>query len=162
MESAEPLTRSGASAGAPATLRMVVAALALTGFFISLYLTLFKLGVIGELSCGSGSCDLVNLSAWGSFLGIPVAAWGMGYYATLFAVAFAGAHERWSAHPMAARLLLLLAVWGVVFSTYLTYLELFVIHAICRWCVVSALLVVAILAVVLLDRRRMARELRRA
>lgn len=141
--------------------RMVVAVLALVGFFISVYLTLFKLGVIGQLSCGSGSCDLVNLSAWGSFLGLPVAAWGMGYYATLFAVAFAGAHDRWSASPMVPRLLLLLAVWGLLFSAYLTYLELFVIQAICRWCVVSALLVLSILAVVILDWRA-SRELRRA
>ena len=144
---------AGASAAPPVTRRMVIAVLALVGFFISVYLTLFKLGIIGQLSCGSGSCDLVNLSAWGSFLGIPVAAWGVGYYASLFAIAFAGAHERWSAHPMVPRLLLLLAGWGLLFSAYLTYLELFVIHAICRWCVVSALLVLTILAVVIWDWR---------
>lgn len=143
------------------TRRMVIAVLALVGFFISVYLTLFKLGVIGQLSCGAGSCDLVNLSAWGSFLGLPVAAWGMGYYAALFAVAFAGAHDRWSASPMVPRLLLLLAVWGLLFSAYLTYLELFVIHAICRWCVISALLVLTILAVVILDWRA-SKGLRRA
>lgn len=132
---------------------MVVAVLAMAGFFISVYLTLFKLGVIGQVACGSGSCDLVNLSAWGSFLGIPVAAWGMGYYAALFAVAFAGVHDRWLEHPMVPRLLLLLAICGVAFSAYLTYLELFVIHAICRWCVVSALLVLTVFAVVMLERR---------
>ncbi len=139
--------------GPAVTGRMVVAALAVAGFFVSLYLTLFKLGFIGQLACGSGSCDIVNLSAWGSLFGIPVAAWGMGYYATLFTVAFAGVHERWLEHPMVPRLLLLLAACGVLFSAYLTYLELFVIHAICRWCVVSALIVLTIFAVVLLDRR---------
>ena len=149
----EPAVAGASGAGTPMTRRMVIAVLALVGFFISVYLTLFKLGVIGQLSCGSGSCDLVNLSAWGSFLGIPVAAWGMGYYAALFAVAFAGIHDRWAAHPMVPRLLVLLAGWGLLFSAYLTYLELFVIHAICRWCVVSALLVLAILAVVMVDWR---------
>lgn len=137
---------------------MAVAALALVGFFISIYLTLFKLGVIGQLACGVGSCDTVNLSGWGTFLGLPVAAWGMGYYASLFAVAFLGAHERWAAHPMVPRLLLLLAGWGLLFSAYLTYLELFVIHAICAWCVTSALLVLTILAVVLWDWRAGLRE----
>jgi len=147
---------AGASAAPPVTRRMVIAVLALVGFFISVYLTLFKLGIIGQLSCGSGSCDLVNLSAWGSFLGIPVAAWGVGYYASLFAIAFAGAHERWSAHPMVPRLLLLLAGWGLLFSAYLTYLELFVIHAICRWCVASAVIVLVIFGLSLADLRRSA------
>lgn len=140
-------------AGHTVTARMAIAVLAVAGFFISVYLTLFKLGVIGQVACGSGSCDIVNLSAWGSLFGIPVAAWGMGYYTALFAVAFAGVHDRWLEHPMVPRLLLLLTVCGVVFSVYLTYLELFVIHAICRWCVVSALIVLAVFVVVLLDRR---------
>ena len=36
---------------------------------------------------------------------------------------------------------------GVAYSAYLTWLELFVIHAICPWCVTSALLLLAILGV---------------
>jgi hypothetical protein len=52
---------------------MIVAALALAGIFISLYLTLYKLGVIGELSCTFGSCETVNTSRWAVFLGLPVA-----------------------------------------------------------------------------------------
>lgn len=139
---------------------MAIAALALAGFFVALYLTLFKLGVIGQLACGVGSCDTVNLSAWGSFLGLPVAAWGMGYYALLFAVAFAGEHDRWMDHPMLPRLILLLAGWGLIFSGYLTYLELFVIHAICMWCVISALIVVMILALAIWEWRAAARGVR--
>ncbi len=42
------------------------------------------------------------------------------------------------------RLLLLLATGGLAFSGYLTYVELFVINAVCRWCVVSALITAAI------------------
>lgn len=148
----------GPRAGRTVKARMVVAILALAGFFISVYLTLFKLGIIGQVACGSGSCDIVNLSAWGSLFGIPVAAWGMAYYAALFSVAFAGVHDRWLEHPMVPRLLLLLAVCGIVFSVYLTYLELFVIHAICRWCVASALIVLAIFAVVVVDWRANSRR----
>lgn len=144
------------------TRRMAVAALALGGFFISLYLTLFKLGMIGQLACGVGSCDTVNLSAWGSFLGLPVAAWGMGYYAVLFAVAFAGAHDRWADNPLLPRVMLMLAVWGLLFSGYLTYLELFVIHAICMWCVISAIIVVMILGLAVWEWRASASELRPA
>ena len=66
---------------------MIVAALALAGIFISLYLTLFKLNVIGELSCSVGSCETVNTSRWSMFLGIPVAAWGLLFYLDVFVVA---------------------------------------------------------------------------
>jgi len=45
----------------------------------------------------------------------------------------------------------LLSGFGVAFSGWLTYLELFVIHAICQWCVVSAVLVLAIFLVSLWD-----------
>ena len=58
---------------------MIVAALALAGIFISVYLTLYKLGVIGELTCSIGSCETVNTSRWSIFLGLPVAAWGLSF-----------------------------------------------------------------------------------
>jgi uncharacterized membrane protein len=50
-----------------------------------------------------------------------------------------------------------LAGIGVAFTVYLTYLELFVIHAICRWCLGSGIIIVAILAATLLDQRRLSR-----
>src|SRR5947208_16321688 len=73
---------------------MIVAALALAGIFISLYLTLYKLGVIGELSCSIGSCETVNTSKWSRFLGLPVAAWGLLFYLDVFAVALIGTLPR--------------------------------------------------------------------
>ncbi|HEU4630213.1 MAG TPA: vitamin K epoxide reductase family protein [Gemmatimonadaceae bacterium] len=136
-----------------ATRRMAIATLALVGFFIAVYLTLFKLGVIGAIACRVGSCDAVNLSAWGSFLGVPVAAWGMLFYAVLFALAFAGVHERWADHRALPLALLLWTGWGVLFSLWLTYLELFVIHAICMWCVISATIVTIAFGVSLVDWR---------
>ena len=69
---------------------MIVAALALAGIFISLYLTLYKLGMIGELSCSIGSYEPVNSSKWSRFLRPPLAAWGPLFYLAVFAVALAG------------------------------------------------------------------------
>jgi len=43
---------------------------------------------------------------------------------------------------------------GVLFTGYLTYLELFVIHAICRWCVGSAVIITAIWVVAVMAMRR--------
>jgi uncharacterized membrane protein len=132
---------------------MIVAALALAGIFISLYLTLYKLGVIGELSCTIGSCETVNTSKWSRFLGLPVAAWGLLFYMDVFLIAFVGTLERFEDEPIISLVIVAEAAVGVLFSAWLTYIELAVIHAICVWCVASALIVTAILGVSIADYR---------
>jgi uncharacterized membrane protein len=132
---------------------MIVAALALAGIFISLYLTLYKLGFIGELSCSIGSCETVNTSKWSQFLGLPVAAWGLLFYLDVFLIALLGTMPRFENEPTISLILTAEAAVGVLFSAWLTYLELGVIHAICIWCVTSACIVVAILLVSIADLR---------
>ena len=134
---------------------MIVAALALAGIFISLYLTLYKLGVIGELSCTLGSCETVNTSRWSVFLGLPVAAWGLLFYLDVFGVALMGTMPRWENERVFSIILVVEAAIGVLFSAWLTYLELAVIHAICIWCVTSAVIVVVILLVSVADWREL-------
>jgi uncharacterized membrane protein len=123
---------------------MIVAALALAGIFISTYLTLFKLGMIGELSCSIGSCETVNTSRWSNFLGLPVAVWGLFFYLDLFGIALLGTSPRVESEPLVSGMLAAEAGIGVIFTAWLTYLELAVIHAICIWCVTSGVIVVAI------------------
>ena len=132
---------------------MIVAALALGGIFIAIYLTLYKLGVIGELSCSVGSCETVNTSRWAVFLGFPVAAWGVFFYLDVFALALIGTIERLEDSPIISWLLVIWTAVGVLFSAWLTYLEIAVIHAICIWCVISAVLVTAIFVLSLADLR---------
>ena len=131
------------------TARRLVALLALAGIFLATYLALYKFGMIGALTCTVGSCETVQLSKWAMFLGLPVAAWGVGFYVAVFVLAMLSLGTpsravRWA--------LLLLAGWGVLFSGWLTYLELYVIHAICMWCVVSAVLTAVIFLLLLVDR----------
>ncbi|HEY4733780.1 MAG TPA: vitamin K epoxide reductase family protein, partial [Gemmatimonadaceae bacterium] len=135
------------------TKRMIVATLALAGIFISLYLTLYKLGIIGELSCSIGSCETVNTSKWSRFLGLPVAAWGLLFYLDVFAVALIGTFPRFEDERVISVVLVAQAAVGVLFSAWLTYLELGVIHAICIWCVTSAVIVTLVLLVSWLDLR---------
>jgi uncharacterized membrane protein len=132
---------------------MIVAALALAGIFISLYLTLYKIGVIGELSCTIGSCETVNTSKWSRFLGLPVAAWGLLFYLDVFVVALVGTMRRFELEPAISFVLIGEAAVGVLFSAWLTYLELGVIHAICIWCVTSAVIVTLILITSIADLR---------
>jgi uncharacterized membrane protein len=132
---------------------MIVAALALAGIFISLYLTLYKLGIIAELSCSVGSCETVNLSKWSRFLGLPVAAWGLLFYFDVFVLAVIGTLRRFEYEVAFSIIIVAQAAVGVLFSAWLTYLELAVIHAICIWCVTSAVVVTLILIVSVADLR---------
>jgi uncharacterized membrane protein len=136
--------------------RMGAAVLSLVGVFVSAYLYLYKIGRIGTLACGSGGCETVQTSVWSRFAGVEVALIGVLGYALLFGVSLVGlqpalARRRWPARVLAA-----LAGGGVLFTIYLTYLELFVIHAICRWCVGSAAIIVGLFTLALLDLRRTA------
>jgi len=132
---------------------MIVAALALAGIFIGTYLTLFKLGIIGELSCSVGSCETVNSSKWAVFLGFPVAAWGVFFYVDVFVLALVGTLPRFEQSKVVSLLLVTWSAVGVAFSGWLTYLELAVIEAICIWCVVSAVIVALIFVLSALDLR---------
>ena len=135
------------------TRRMLTALVALVGLFVALYLALHKAGVIGTLACGTGGCETVQLSRWATFLGVPVANWGVAYYALVFGLAFAATTERWGNSPGLDFSLWALTGWGVLFSAWLTYLELFVIHAVCRFCVVSAIAAIALFALTHVERR---------
>jgi len=136
--------------------RMSAAFLSLAGLFISGYLYLYKIGKIGSLACGTGGCETVQLSSWSRFAGLEVSLIGVIGYAGLLALSLAslqaGASRQWPIRTMVVA-----AGIGVVFTLYLTYLELFVIHAICRWCVASGVIVLAIFVAALLDQRRLSR-----
>ncbi|HEY7899451.1 MAG TPA: vitamin K epoxide reductase family protein [Gemmatimonadaceae bacterium] len=131
--------------------RMSIAALALIGAFVALYLTMYKVGVIGHLACGLGGCERVNTSKWSIFVGAPVAAWGVGFYVTTFIVAVVGTSARYAQRPGVSYLLAAMSLVGVVFSAWLTYLELYVIDAICKYCVSSAVIVTLIFIVSVAD-----------
>lgn len=128
---------------------MAVAVLALIGVFLSLYLLLYKLGVYGTLTCtGGGSCAFVQASTYADFLGIPVAGWGTGWYVAVLGTALAGLSPGLAAAAWPGRALAVLAAGGLLFTAYLTAVELFVLQAICTWCVASAVLVGAIAGLV--------------
>jgi uncharacterized membrane protein len=100
----------------------------------------------------------VQLSQWSRFAGVEVAFIGVLGYIGLLVLSLAALQPRWSGRRWPAALLVLLAGLGVVFTIYLTYLELFVIHAICWWCVSSGFIILAIFVAAMLDLRRLSPE----
>jgi uncharacterized membrane protein len=138
--------------------RMSVAVLSLAGLFISAYLYLYKIGMIGTLACGSGGCETVQLSSWSRFAGLDVSFIGLAGYAGLLGLSLVSLQPRAARQRWPAIALAVLAGVGVIFTIYLTYLELFIIQAICRWCVASGVIILAIFVAALLDRRRLSRR----
>lgn len=138
-------------ADAPPLARMGIAVLSLVGLIVSAYLSLYKFGVLGVLECSIGGCVTVQGSPYAWFpprtivdSSPPVAVWGMGAYLTLLVLALVGVQPRWLAARWVALSLFGISGLGVLFSAWLTYLEAFVIHAWCQWCVVSAVLITLI------------------
>lgn len=133
---------------------MAAAVLALAGLFVSLYLWLHKLGIIGTLQCGTGGCEQVQTSEFAVLFGLPVAAYGVAGYLVLLVVALMSIQPRLLERRGPAVALTALAGLGFAFTLYLKYVEFFVIRAVCRWCVASAILITAILVVSALGLRR--------
>lgn len=117
-----------------------MAGLALAAIAIALYLGLTKL-TGGSPACGGlQGCDTVNDSEYASVLGIPTALFG----AAASATALVGALVWWLAADRRALLVTyLVGLLSLPFLAWLTYLELFVIEAICIWCVSYAVVVIA-------------------
>ena len=127
------------AAGANRRSGLLIATIALVGLGIAVYLTATKLAG-GLPVCGPvKGCEDVALSPYSSIAGIPVAALGAGFSAVLLGLGLV-----WSSRADRRALLGAygLGLFGIVFVAYLTYLELFVIHAVCVWCVGYGLTVI--------------------
>lgn len=108
------------------------------GIAIAGYLTYVKLFAIEPYCAGVGDCEAVQTSVYASLLGVPVAIWGLLTYIVLLGLWFVKRSDWRGLGTLAGMATFLVTLIGVLFSAYLTYLEIAVIHAICPWCVASA------------------------
>jgi uncharacterized membrane protein len=115
-------------------LRIVIIIVCLLGIGVAGYLTyVHYAGLKVVCLSGGGGCETVQASRYAKLAGIPVALLGLiGYISILGSTAIRGEWGRASG--------VAIAFVGFCFSMYLTYRELFTIHAICQWCVGSAVL----------------------
>jgi uncharacterized membrane protein len=126
------------------TLRRVMLVLAVVGFGVATYLTIVHYVGFQLLACsgshgGHSSCQTVQTSQWSKLAGVPVALLGLIGYVGILASLLAPDREE-------SRLATLgLTLVGCGFSAYLTYRELFSIHAVCEWCVSSAVILTILL-----------------
>jgi len=122
--------------------RMAVALLALLGLLVSLYMLAYAMGLTGPVICGIGNCEAVQNSPYARMGPVPVAGFGTLGYLCLLIVSFLGLQPKSQGSRFVPVALISGGVVGVGFSAYLTYLEAFVIHAWCQWCIASAVIMV--------------------
>jgi uncharacterized membrane protein len=107
--------------------------LTVIGIGIASYVTYVHYAGIKPACTAGESCTKVQASIYSELAGVPVALMGLIGYVAILATLLAPETE-------ATRLATLgLTFGGFGFSAYLTYRELFSIHAICEWCVTSAI-----------------------
>jgi uncharacterized membrane protein len=126
---------------------------ALAGMGISAYLTFVHFSGVPVYCSGAGGCHVVQASEYATLLGAPVALFGFVLYAAILGATFAGIRGSGWLADAAPVLIFGMALSGVGYSGYLTWLEIYRIYAICAWCVTSACLLTAIL---LIDSAQMA------
>ncbi|MCA9868365.1 MAG: vitamin K epoxide reductase family protein [Anaerolineae bacterium] len=118
-----------------------IPALSLAGLGVAGYLAYVEIQLVDAVCGPIGDCNAVQSSVYARLFGIPIGLIGVIGYLILIGVWVWGR----SGSTTARALLLGMTVFGVVVSIYLTYLELFVIEAVCLWCLSSAVLMTLIM-----------------
>jgi uncharacterized membrane protein len=128
-------------------LRVAAGCVALAGMAIAGYLTWVHYDEAALVCVAGGGCETVQQSSYAELAGVPVALLGLLGYAAIFALVL------WDT-PNARLGAAALAVVGLAFSVYLIVLQLFVIDALCVWCLANDVLIAPALAVLTALRLR--------
>jgi uncharacterized membrane protein len=115
-------------------LRITMIVLATVGLGVASYLTYVHYSGTPPVCTAGGSCLKVQTSVYSKLAGVPVALMGLIGYVAILASLLARETETSRFATLA------LTVAGFGFSAYLTYRELFSIHAVCEWCASSAVI----------------------
>jgi uncharacterized membrane protein len=122
------------------SLRLAAGVVALAGLVVAGYLTWVHFDDAALVCVAGGGCETVQESEYAEIAGIPVAVLGLGAYAVVLALI------AWDA-PFARLGAAMVAVVGLLFSLYLLALQLFVIDAVCVWCLANDVVIAPLLAV---------------
>jgi len=122
------------------TLRVAALVTALAGIGVAGYLTWVHLDDAALVCVAGGGCKTVQESEYAEIAGVPVAVLGLGAYVALLGLLL---WDTATARLAAAAL----ALVGLLFSLYLVVLQLFVIDAVCVWCLASDVVIAPLLAI---------------
>ena len=120
---------------------------AIIGALDSIYLSWVKLSH-NETLCapGLGDCFTVNTSVYSEIYGVPIALFGLAAYLLIIAIFLFESRSAFL-QENGSMALFGISLIGVLYSIYLSYLEAYVIHAWCPYCVLSAVMIVVVFIV---------------
>jgi len=110
---------------------------AVIGMAIGAYMAIYKITDNASMCLGSGGCDIVNHSVYSLIYGIPMGVFGFAGNAAILAMLVLEKKGGEYFKKNATMLTFGMALTGFLFILYLVYLELFVIKAICPFCVAA-------------------------
>lgn len=135
------LGRSGNAASPPAWIDALIPGLVIAGLGVAGYLTHVETQAVPAVCGPVGDCNAVQASPYAKLFGVlPVGVLGLIGYVAILAAWLWGRFRSDRLADYAPLGVLGMTAFGVLFSVYLTYLELFVIYAVCMWCLASAVI----------------------
>jgi len=134
--------------GGPRWAWSAIPVLAVVGLGVAFYLTFVETQNVKAVCGPVGDCNTVQSSSYARLFGvIPVGLMGIAGYVGILIAWFVGRTGEGRLGGVARLVLVGMALFGVLFSIYLTYIELYVIHAVCIWCLSSAVIMALLLAI---------------
>lgn len=118
----------------------IVMLLLTVGALLSSYLYISKV-LDTNVVCPTNGCEIVDDSPYSMLLGVPISLWGLLYYLGMFVVTLL-LFKNWS--KFLSNLFYTGVAWGVIYTIYLRYVEIFKIGAFCVWCWGSVIVIVAL------------------
>lgn len=111
--------------------------LSILGVLDSIYMTIYKLTSNNAMCLGSGDCSTVNASPYSEVYGVPVAFVGVLGYSAILGLLLLINRADFFSDQNSTLVIFGLTVTGFAFTLYLVYLEIFVIKALCPFCIIS-------------------------
>ncbi|HMN11332.1 MAG TPA: vitamin K epoxide reductase family protein [Bellilinea sp.] len=116
--------------------------LAVTGLVVAGYMAYVETQAVDAICGPVGDCNAVQSSSYARLFGVlPIGVLGVIGYLGILAAWFGARWWRDNTGRRAQQAVLVMTVFGTLFSLYLTYLEPFVIKAVCAWCLTSAVII---------------------
>jgi uncharacterized membrane protein len=130
----------------PAWLDALMLVLTIVGLAVAGYLTYVETQAVAAVCGPVGDCNAVQTSSYSRLFGlIPVGLIGMAGYVAILAVWLWGRFGSGRLADYAPLAVHGMTIVAVAFSLYLTFLEPFVIQAVCIWCLTSAVVITLVM-----------------
>ena len=125
----------------PAWVDLSTPLLCLVGLGVALYLTYVEMTATPAICGPVGDCNAVQSSSYARLFGIlPIGLMGLMGYIAIIAAWLWRRYRKDTLAELAAPAVFGMTVFGTLFSVYLTYLEIYIIKAVCIWCLSSAVI----------------------